>query len=85
MAQDPEVKAMSSITTVLAPLDDDARARVLEWAAKRHGFRLVDGSADVASEGEQVPDDAVVELAEVAHGDRTPTRRFANSRLFLTS
>lgn len=34
---DPEIDAMSTVSTALASLDEDARARVLRWAAERFG------------------------------------------------
>lgn len=41
MAGDPEIDAMSAVAGALAPLDDDAQGRVLEWAAKRYGVALI--------------------------------------------
>lgn len=32
---DPEITAMTGVTAALTPLDDDARRRVLRWAAER--------------------------------------------------
>jgi hypothetical protein len=34
---DPEIKAMSAIQSALEPLDAEASARVLQWAAARFG------------------------------------------------
>ncbi len=34
---DPEIDAMSSVATALADLEDEARHRVLRWAADRYG------------------------------------------------
>jgi hypothetical protein len=39
MGEDDEIKAMSSVAAALTPLDDDARNRVLQWAASRYGGR----------------------------------------------
>lgn len=36
MNEDPEVAAMSSVAGALTNLDDEARMRVIEWAAKRY-------------------------------------------------
>jgi hypothetical protein len=38
--QDAEIDAMQALFVALLPLDDDARSRVLEWAAKRFGLRM---------------------------------------------
>lgn len=38
--EDLEIKSMSQMSEALAQLDDDARARVLDWAAKRFGVPL---------------------------------------------
>lgn len=35
---DPEIDAMSAVAEALGGLDDDARARVLRWAAERYGI-----------------------------------------------
>jgi hypothetical protein len=40
MAGDPEIEAMSAVTEALSPLDEEAQARVLEWASKRYGVTL---------------------------------------------
>jgi hypothetical protein len=40
MTEDPEVAAMSSVAEALTDLDDGARTRVIEWAAKRYGVIL---------------------------------------------
>jgi hypothetical protein len=37
---DPEINAMSALATALADLDEDARGRVLRWAAERYGVNL---------------------------------------------
>ncbi len=38
--EDLEISAMSQVSSALADLDDDARARVLDWAAKRYDVTL---------------------------------------------
>lgn len=40
MASDPEIDAMSAVAGALAPLDQEAQERVLEWAAKRYAVVL---------------------------------------------
>ncbi|QRY51400.1 hypothetical protein [Mycolicibacterium septicum] len=40
---DPEIDAMSALATALGELEDDARGRVLRWAAERYGV-TVNGS-----------------------------------------
>lgn len=37
---DPEIDAMSALATALTDLDEDARGRVLRWAAERYGVIL---------------------------------------------
>lgn len=37
---DPEIDAMSTVATALAELEDDARGRVVRWAAERYGISL---------------------------------------------
>jgi hypothetical protein len=41
MTEDLEIKAMSQIAAALVDLDDDARGRVLDWAAKRFSVAFV--------------------------------------------
>jgi hypothetical protein len=38
--EDLEIKAMGHIASSLESLDDDAKMRVIEWAAKRYGVKL---------------------------------------------
>lgn len=37
---DPELKAMEVLLKELKPLDQEAIARILSWAANRHGMEL---------------------------------------------
>jgi hypothetical protein len=37
---DPEIQAMSTVATALADLEEDARGRVLRWAAERYGVTM---------------------------------------------
>jgi hypothetical protein len=39
-SEDREIQAMSQVAAALADLDDDARSRVLDWAAKRYKVAL---------------------------------------------
>lgn len=55
---DPELDAMSAVSSALTPLDPDAQGRVLQWAAARFGVTLsgatrgVRKDAQNAAEGE---------------------------------
>ena len=40
MSEDPEIAAMSKVAAALASLDDEARARVIDWTAKKYGVTL---------------------------------------------
>lgn len=40
MADDPELEAMLAVHSALETLDDDARSRVLAWAADRYRIRM---------------------------------------------
>jgi hypothetical protein len=40
MAEDPEISAMSKVSAALAGIDDEARGRVIDWAAKKYGVVL---------------------------------------------
>ena len=40
---DPEITAMTGVTAALTPLDDDARRRVLRWAAERFDVTMPNG------------------------------------------
>ncbi len=42
---DPEIEAMSAVTTALAGLEEDARGRVLRWAAERYGISMPSAGA----------------------------------------
>jgi hypothetical protein len=77
---DPEIEAMSAVTTALADLDEDAQGRVLRWAAERYGVttpmavRVSDGR-DGAGIGDS-PRTADVTEEEIA--EESPTfRHFA--------
>ncbi len=72
---DPEIDAMSALATALAALDEDARGRVLRWAAERYGVNLKTstggrhggGAADGTggSTGAEVTDEEIAEEAPV--------------------
>jgi hypothetical protein len=72
---DPEIDAMSAVATALAGIDEDARGRVLRWAAERYGVsvnlsagrRHGGGSVDDdgAAAGEEVTDEEIAEEAPV--------------------
>jgi hypothetical protein len=49
---DPEIQAMSQVAAALQPLTDDAVARVLRWAAERHGISGVAKQTGLPSEEE---------------------------------
>lgn len=40
---DPEIEAMSGVAAALGDLEEDARARVLRWAAERYGVTITSG------------------------------------------
>lgn len=59
---DPEIDAMSSVATALSELDDDARGRVLRWAAERYGVTIRISSmvsGKVEADGDDVTDDEI--------------------------
>lgn len=68
---DPEIDAMSAVATALTDLEEDARARVLRWAADRYGVvmaptaRRADGSGAVDFEAgaSEVTDEEIAEEA----------------------
>lgn len=72
---DPEIDAMSALATALGDLGEDARGRVLRWAAERYGVsvntstgsRRGGGAAGdhVGSAGEEVTDEEIAEEAPV--------------------
>lgn len=39
MVDDPEIAAMATVSAALAPLDEEAKARVLRWAGDRFGLK----------------------------------------------
>ncbi|MCV7224457.1 hypothetical protein [Mycolicibacterium komossense] len=71
---DPEIEAMSALATALADLEDDARGRVLRWAAERYGVSLNVSSGSrhgggaangIGGGGEEVTDEEIAEEAPV--------------------
>lgn len=65
---DPEIDAMSSVATALSELDDDARSRVLRWAAERYGVTIkisskvsgkVEADVVVVDDDDDVTDDEI--------------------------
>lgn len=57
---DQEIQAMSKISEVLGVLDDDAKTRVLRWAADRYGVSLAvhkKKSADNKDDADSVTED----------------------------
>ena len=66
---DPEIEAMSSVATALADLEDEARHRVLRWAADRYGVVMSPSThrADNSvSNGDDLDGAADVTEAEIA-------------------
>jgi hypothetical protein len=53
MANDPELQAMGTINAALEPLEDDARTRVLRWAAAK--FDVAVDMAGTTSAGATIP------------------------------
>jgi hypothetical protein len=49
---DPEIEAMSTVSKALAGLEDDAKARVLDWAVKRFSVELPKPEGIVAQNGD---------------------------------
>lgn len=60
---DPEIEAMSAVASALADLDEDAKSRVLRWAAERHGVTLSSDRADYDGAGEEMTDEEIAEEA----------------------
>jgi hypothetical protein len=63
---DPEIEAISAVATALADLEDEARGRVLRWAAERFGVTLSGcqsaagtESADGGAMAEKVTEDEI--------------------------
>jgi hypothetical protein len=53
---DPEIEAISAVASALADLEDDARGRVLRWAAERYDVRVPQrgrGGADAGGAGDE--------------------------------
>lgn len=69
---DPEIEAMSSVATALADLEDEARHRVLRWAADRYGVvmspstRRADNSVSNGDDLDGAADVTEAEIAEEA-------------------
>lgn len=71
--EDPEIDAMSAVAMALSDLEEDARGRVLRWAAERYGVsvdvapgqRLPVGTAGVDGMGGDVTDEEIAEEAPV--------------------
>jgi hypothetical protein len=85
MAEDPEIKAMGAVASALTGLDDDeARIRVLSWAATRFapsvrisgaaGGKTVVESEDEAEETETPEFTAFVDLFDAAQPRTEPER-----------
>jgi hypothetical protein len=51
MADDPEVTAMQQLTKSLAPLDEAARDRIIDWAIKRFGSGALTAAASQRAAG----------------------------------
>lgn len=64
---DPEIEAMGQVATALDNLADDARARVLRWAADRYGAPMVAATVGRTSPGARdgVLEDKAPRAAEV--------------------
>lgn len=71
--RDPEINALDTVIAVLEPLDDEARARVLDYAMRRLGMHEVVTSRPLptASSG---PEAGASSPSTVAAGPTTPTR-----------
>jgi len=52
---DPEISAMTGVASALTPLDEDARGRVLRWAAERFEVTLGQTRTAAAEEDEESP------------------------------
>ncbi|MBS1895556.1 MAG: hypothetical protein JST59_30010 [Actinobacteria bacterium] len=69
---DPEIDAMSTVARALTDLEEDARGRVLRWAAERYGATSVvrpPGSSAIeedAFEAQMIGDDGQVSDQEIA-------------------
>src|SRR5690554_5397368 len=76
MNGDSELDAMSIVSGALSSLDENARGRVLRWAAERYGVGLGDvqrGRTPSDSNGDTTPDDSSTGLA----GEGTQYKYFA--------
>lgn len=47
MPDDPEISAMKAVSNALSGLDEEARKRVLDWAATRYGVNMSGGTTRV--------------------------------------
>jgi hypothetical protein len=66
VANDPEIEAMSKVAEALSALDDDdARGRVLRWAADRHGVVLGKSAGRAGREAGAGTNEAEREFPEV--------------------
>ncbi len=65
--EDPEIEAMSSVASALSSLDEDARRRVLRWAAERYGAASAVPRPDSKTSGERAgTDEILADGSEVA-------------------
>lgn len=80
MAEDPEIDAMSALAEALAPLGEDARARVLDWSAKRYGIAVTrdPDRTQQQSDTSDVPDEVPDEMPDVEPADIEAFKDFAD-------
>ncbi|MEV6441158.1 hypothetical protein [Amycolatopsis sp. NPDC051716] len=75
---DPEIEAMSALTSALAPLDDTVRSRVLRWAFDRYDTSIPNTAGldtpALATQASEVPP------ASVSKPTTTPTEEPSDSR-----
>jgi hypothetical protein len=73
---DPEIDAMSAVTTALAKLEEEQQGRVLRWAAERYGVTLgksgrraatVGGEADISLDDDAPEDEVTAEDPTFQH------------------
>lgn len=65
---DPEITAMMSVADALNKLEaDDARARVIDWAAKRYGAKLQPVRRGAAVGGSDTGEDLQPEAPDLKH------------------
>lgn len=74
---DPEIDAMAALSVAFDPLDDEARRRVLRWAADRYGLGVqVHAPAAAAAAGQNsAPTERAGRASEAqeGNGDETPS------------